>query len=112
MNTKILQVAGLTFALTFVAIFILMWMRSSDILGMSVQEMNSLYTAEYAIDLTLFDGTIVTQATVDNLQEEIDNLRYIYTGLEMDVIGSGETYTASLIENDNGMITKIQFEGR
>lgn len=104
--------AGLTFALTFVAIFIFMWMRSSSIIGMSVQEMNSLYTAEYAIDLSLFDGTIVTQATVDNLQEEIDSLKHIYTGLEVSVLSSGETYTSKLVENDNGIVTKIEFEGR
>ena len=112
MNSKIIHVASITFALIFVALFLLLWARSSHILGMSVQEMNSLYSTDYAIDLSLFDGTVVTEATTKNLEKEIENLKHIYAGLEVDIIGAGEVYDASLIENENGIVTKIEFKGR
>lgn len=112
MNIKILQVASVTFSMVFVAIFIILWSRSSAILGMSVQEMNSLYATDYALDLSLFDGTVVTSSTVDNLEAEIDSLRYIYAGLEVEKNGVAETYDASLVENENGIVTKIEFTGR
>lgn len=112
MDRKILHVAGVTFAVVFIAIFITMWQTSSKIVGKSVAEMNSLYSSQYAIDLSLFDGKIVTKETVNNLEEELDTLKHIYKDLDVVISGNGETYKAELIDNDNGMVGTIKFVAR
>ena len=120
MSERIQWVAGIIFALAFVA---LLSMMNMDVLryGASVNSrVNNQIAVSESYEMQSFDGTVVTGDTVKsaiknqntmythNLEIKVDNVVYPVNS-NTDSIGLSTKYTATLITNPNGIITGVEF---
>lgn len=115
MGEKMVHIAGLAFALVFVAIFAFMWGTGRDLLGMSTKEAQDLYTTGYSFDVSVFDGTLVTGRSMKNLQVELDaigNANSFKVDIEptVDSLEDKKVYRSILEYNANGLIESIRLE--
>lgn len=76
MDKKITTVAGISFALAFVAVFLIVWSTSQSIVHKEVQEMNSLYAADAPFDTSLFDNKVVTGQSIMNMASDMAMTSY------------------------------------
>lgn len=112
-DKKILAIIGIIISIVFVGLFISIWNNSSNIIANQAREVNNLYKAEVAFDISLFDNKLVSGNSVINLREHMNNIGYTHSlniKIEPSVIDSDKTYRSKLEYNTNGLIEKIVFE--
>lgn len=113
MGEKMIQIAGLVFALVFVAVFAFLWGTGSDLLSLSTQEAQDLYNTGYSFDTSMYDNTLVTGRTMKNLQKELDALGYS-NSFKVTITPSAASlqekavYRSTLQYNNNGVISGIK----
>lgn len=101
-----MAIISVIFAIVFVGIFAIMWISSTNSLGMEIQEVNSLYTEQYPIDVSMWDGTTITGKSVASLKKEINNNARYSTSIVLngaDSINTTSKYSSSISEN-NGIL--------
>lgn len=76
MNNKILSIASIIFAIIFVAIFMVVWGNTRDIIQTEANEMDALYASEYDFDIAIFNDRVVSTDTLVNLAYNIANSGY------------------------------------
>lgn len=125
MNRQILTVVGIIFAVTFVALFIGIWGTSQRLIATSIDDINELYEAETTFDVSLFDGTLVSGKTINNLYNEIEDRKASYalsvtlklkdnsgseSNYSLGAVNEDATYRSTLRTNDNESLAYIVFE--
>lgn len=73
MGKKIISIAGIAFAIVFVAVFIFVWSTSQSIIKGEASQINEMYYAEVPFDTNLFDNKVVSKESIINLAEDIGN---------------------------------------
>ena len=76
MNNKLLSIASIIFAIIFVAIFMVVWENTRDIIQTEANEMDALYASEYDFDIATFNDRVVSNDTLVNLAYNIANSGY------------------------------------
>lgn len=76
MNNKLLSIASIIFAIIFVAIFMVVWGNTRDIIQTEANEMDALYASEYDFDIATFNDRVVSNDTLVNLAYNIANSGY------------------------------------
>lgn len=76
MNNKLLSIASIIFAIIFVAIFMVVWGNTRDIIQTEANEMDTLYASEYDFDIATFNDRVVSNDTLVNLAYNIANSGY------------------------------------
>lgn len=76
MNNKILSIASIIFAIIFVAIFMVVWGNTRDIIQTEANEMDTLYASEYDFDIAIFNDRVVSNDTLVNLAYNIADSGY------------------------------------
>lgn len=76
MNNKLLSIASIIFAIIFVAIFMVVWGNTRDIIQTEANEMNALYASEYDFDIATFNDRVVSNDTLVNLAYNIADSGY------------------------------------
>lgn len=76
MNNKLLSIASIIFAIIFVAIFMVVWGNTRDIIQTEANEMDTLYASEYDFDITTFNDRVVSNDTLVNLAYNIADSGY------------------------------------
>lgn len=76
MNNKLLSIASIIFAIIFVAIFMVVWGNTRDIIQTEANEMDALYASEYDFDIATFNDRIVSNDTLVNLAYNIADSGY------------------------------------
>lgn len=114
MNKKIITIAGIVFSIIFVAVFIFVWSTSKNVISMEAENLNALYRAEVAFDISLFDNKLVSGQSVKNLQADMDKTGYTHSlniKLEPSAssLNANKTYRSTLVFNTNGTLSKITF---
>lgn len=76
MNNKLLSIASIIFAIIFVAIFMVVWGNTRDIIQTEANEMDALYASEYDFDIATFNDRVVSNDTLVNLAYNIADSGY------------------------------------
>lgn len=76
MNNKLLSIASIIFAIIFVAIFMVVWGNTRDIIQTEANDMDALYASEYDFDIATFNDRVVSNDTLVNLAYNIANSGY------------------------------------
>lgn len=76
MNNKLLSIASIIFAIIFVAIFMVVWGNTRDIIQTEANEMDALYASEYDFDIATFNDRVVSNDTLVNLAYNIAHSGY------------------------------------
>ena len=76
MNNKLLSIASIIFAIIFVAIFMVVWGNTRDIIQTEANEMDALYASEYDFDIATFNDRVVSTDTLVNLAYNIADSGY------------------------------------
>lgn len=76
MNNKLLSIASIIFAIIFVAIFMVVWGNTRDIIQTEANEIDTLYASEYDFDIATFNDRVVSNDTLVNLAYNIANSGY------------------------------------
>lgn len=76
MNNKLLSIASIIFATIFVAIFMVVWGNTRDIIQTEANEMDALYASEYDFDIATFNDRVVSNDTLVNLAYNIADSGY------------------------------------
>lgn len=76
MNNKLLSIASIIFAIIFVAIFMVVWGNTRDIIQTEANEMDALYASEYDFDIATFNDRVVSNNTLVNLAYNIADSGY------------------------------------
>ena len=76
MNNKLLSIVSIIFAIIFVAIFMVVWGNTRDIIQTEANEMDALYASEYDFDIATFNDRIVSNDTLVNLAYNIADSGY------------------------------------
>lgn len=76
MNNKLLSIASTIFAIIFVAIFMVVWGNTRDIIQTEANEMDALYASEYDFDIATFNDRVVSNDTLVNLAYNIADSGY------------------------------------
>ena len=101
MNNNILSIASIIFAIIFVAIFMVVWGNTRDIIQTEANEMDALYASEYDFDIATFNDRVVSNDTLVNLAYNIANSGYSQSvklkfyednGRSQKLIGNDATY--------------------
>lgn len=101
MNNKLLSIASIIFAIIFVAIFMVVWGNTRDIIQTEANEMDALYASEYDFDIATFNDRVVSNDTLVNLAYNIANSGYSQSvklkfyevdGGSQKLIGNAATY--------------------
>lgn len=101
MNNKLLSIASIIFAIIFVAIFMVVWGNTRDIIQTEANEMDALYASEYDFDIATFNDRVVSNDTLVNLAYNIANSGYSQsvklkfyedTSTGPELIGNSATY--------------------
>lgn len=101
MNNKLLSIASIIFAIIFVAIFMVVWGNTRDIIQTEANEMDALYASEYDFDIATFNDRVVSNDTLVNLAYNIANSGYSQSvklkfyednGRSQKLIGNDATY--------------------
>lgn len=101
MNNKLLSIASIIFAIIFVAIFMVVWGNTRDIIQTEANEMDTLYASEYDFDIATFNDRVVSNDTLVNLAYNIANSGYSQsvklkfyedTSTGPELIGNSATY--------------------
>lgn len=101
MNNKLLSIASIIFAIIFVAIFMVVWGNTRDIIQTEANEMDTLYASEYDFDIATFNDRVVSNDTLVNLAYNIANSGYSQSvklkfyeedGESQKLIGNDATY--------------------
>lgn len=98
MNNKLLSIASIIFAIIFVAIFMVVWGNTRDIIQTEANEMDALYASEYDFDIATFNDRVVSNDTLVNLAYNIANSGYSQSVKLKFYEGNGGTQ--ALIGND------------
>lgn len=98
MNNKLLSIASIIFAIIFVAIFMVVWGNTRDIIQTEANEMDALYASEYDFDIATFNDRVVSNDTLVNLAYNIANSGYSQSVKLKFYEGNGES--KKLIGND------------
>lgn len=111
MNIKIISIAGIMFALTFIAIFMVVFNSGSDLLGNTFNEYFSNQKEVSMLDIDYLDGKVVTADTIQNIKKFI-GVYEVYEPALADIViskyGVASTYKVNVIKTD-GKVTKIEF---
>lgn len=101
MNNKLLSIASIIFAIIFVAIFMVVWGNTRDIIQTEANEMDAIYASEYDFDIATFNDRVVSNDTLVNLAYNIADSGYSQsvklkfyedTGGTQALIGNDATY--------------------
>lgn len=101
MNNKLLSIASIIFAIIFVAIFMVVWGNTRDIIQTEANEMDALYASEYDFDIATFNDRVVSNDTLVNLAYNIADSGYSQSvklkfyeddGVSQKLIGNDATY--------------------
>ena len=76
MNNKLLSIASIIFAIIFVAIFMVVWGNTRDIIQTEANEMDAIYASEYDFDIATFNDRVVSNDTLVNLAYNIADSGY------------------------------------
>ena len=76
MNNKLLSIASIIFAIIFVAIFMVVWGNTRDIIQTEANEIDTLYASEYDFDIATFNDRVVSNDTLVNLAYNIADSGY------------------------------------
>mgnify|MGYP000602244094 FL=1 len=76
MNNKLLSIASIIFAIIFVAIFMVVWGNTRDIIQTEANEMDALYASKYDFDIATFNDRVVSNDTLVNLAYNIADSGY------------------------------------
>lgn len=112
-DKKILVVMGIIISIVFVGLYISIWNNSREIISNQADDINRLYKAEVAFDISLFDNKLVSGNSVINLKEHMNRIGYTHSlniKIEPSTIDGDKTYRSNLEYNKNGLIEKIILE--
>lgn len=79
MGKKLVSIAGIIFAVVFVAVFLFIWSKSSNIFKTQMDSINSLYESELPFDMSLFNNRVVSGNTLNNFATDLGKSAYTTT---------------------------------
>ena len=94
MSRKIISIAGIVFSLIFIAIFLIIWNTSRSVVKSEVNEVNSMYATEVAMDLSIFNNKVITGQTILNF---VDNQQ----------TAAGVAMKLKFYKNNGGTVTEL-----
>lgn len=111
MDDKIQTVFGIIIAVVFVGILTTTWNNATSIMRAETTTINKIYDTEVSFDISLFDNTLVSGRTINNLSNELSKDHTVSLTLTPAVssIDNDKTYRSTIVYNANGGISGLHF---